>query len=120
LSIRIATAQALSWTFYRLQLNPRVLAKLVEEIDSAVSKLPPGQDINYEVVKSLTYAHCCISETLRLHPSVPKNQKTALEDDTLPDGTFVPKGASVAHIPWVMGRSKEIWGEDAEEYRPER
>ncbi len=44
----------------------------------------------------------------------------ALHDDTLPDGTFVPAGAAVQFVPYSMGRCKELWGDDAEIFRPER
>ena len=57
---------------------------------------------------------------LRLHPSVPVDIKFAVKDDTLPDGTFIPKGSTVIYSPYAMGRSKEIWGADALEFKPER
>ena len=44
----------------------------------------------------------------------------AVEDDVLPDGTVVYKGDVVVWLPYAMGRSKQIWGEDAEEFKPER
>merc|ERR1712151_195589 len=59
-------------------------------------------------------------EGLRLHPSVPLDFKQVLADDTLPNGTWVSRGSSVAYSTYSMGRSKRIWGEDAAEFRPER
>jgi fatty acid omega-hydroxylase len=44
----------------------------------------------------------------------------AVEDDHLPDGTFIPKGTLVAFMPYHMGRSKSIWGPDATSFDPER
>ena len=44
----------------------------------------------------------------------------AAVDDTLPDGTHVPRGTIVAYFPWGMGRSEHIWGSDASDVRPER
>ena len=41
-------------------------------------------------------------------------------DDTLPDGFSVKKGDMVAYQPYAMGRMKFLWGEDAEEFKPER
>jgi cytochrome P450 len=59
-------------------------------------------------------------ETLRLYPSVPKDIKTALASDVLPDGTVVTAGTSVVYLPYVMGRSPALWGEDAARFQPER
>jgi cytochrome P450 len=39
---------------------------------------------------------------------------------TLPNGSFIPPGTSVGINPYVIGRNKHIWGEDADSYRPER
>ncbi len=68
----------------------------------------------------MKYANAIFNETLRLHPSVPKNVKEAVVDEVLPDGTIVPKGSVVAWSPYVMGRSSAIWGFNAREFYPER
>ena len=59
-------------------------------------------------------------ETLRLHPSVPANQKYALDDDIWPDGTVIKKGDYVVWSPWAQGRLESVWGPDAKEFKPER
>lgn len=46
--------------------------------------------------------------------------KMCFSDDTLPDGFSVKKGNLIAYQPWAMGRMKSLWGEDAEEFRPQR
>ncbi|RKO83743.1 cytochrome P450 [Blyttiomyces helicus] len=135
---RDTTAQALSWTFYMLSKNPTVEAKLVEEI---MQTLGDAQVPNYDQVKTMRYANAVFHETLRykprhliiptillfptfpptsLYPSVPKESKQAVADDILPDGTMVDAGTIVMWIPYAMGRSRAIWGEDASEYKPER
>ena len=86
---RDTTAQALSWTFYLLHLNPRVLNVLLKEIDEVLGdKLIP----TYDQCKTMKYANAVFHETLRLYPSVPKNAKEALNDDVLPNGTVIKKG----------------------------
>ncbi|KAG0457095.1 hypothetical protein HPP92_022252 [Vanilla planifolia] len=66
------------------------------------------------------YLHAALSETLRLYPAVPLDAKHCMSDDTLPDGFEVKKGDLVSYQPFAMGRMKFLWGEDAEEFRPER
>jgi cytochrome P450 len=75
---------------------------------------------SFEQVRRMTYAHAVLCETLRLHPSVPKQVKHAVAADVLPDGTHVPAGACVLYSSYVMGRSEAVWGADAEQFRPER
>uniref|UniRef100_A0A803R9V8 Cytochrome P450 n=1 Tax=Cannabis sativa TaxID=3483 RepID=A0A803R9V8_CANSA len=48
------------------------------------------------------------------------NGRCADIDDTLPDGFKVKKGDGVYYISYAMGRMPHLWGEDAEEFRPER
>jgi cytochrome P450 len=38
----------------------------------------------------------------------------------LPDGFKVKKGDLVDYQPYPMGRMKFLWGDDAEEFKPER
>ena len=114
---RDTTAQALSWTMYYLSKNPRVKQKLVEEIQSVLSD---SDRPDYEQIKQLAYAKAVFMETLRLSPSVPKQLKTAVADDILPNGTHIPKGACLVYTAYALGRSKEIWGDDALEFKPER
>ena len=114
---RDTTAQAMSWCVYELNRNPRVLQKLLEEIDS---ELGEADFPTYEQVKNMKYANAVFSETLRLWPSIPKLIRTARRDVTLPDGTLVPKGEAVIWSPFSFGKSKRIWGENAAEFYPER
>uniref|UniRef100_M1D276 Cytochrome P450 n=1 Tax=Solanum tuberosum TaxID=4113 RepID=M1D276_SOLTU len=49
-----------------------------------------------------------------------QDSKVCLSDDTFPDGFKVRKGDAVAYQPWAMGRMTSLWGDDAEDFRPER
>lgn len=118
---RDTTAQALSWTFFMLMCHPRVEAKLLEEIENSISDedLANSADV-YDKIKNMTYAHAVFYEVLRHFPSVPLNQKFALNDDIWPDGTHIKKGDYVLWCPYVQGRSEKVWGPDAKVFRPER
>ncbi|KAG0021387.1 hypothetical protein BGZ80_002502 [Entomortierella chlamydospora] len=115
---RDTTAQALSWQFYSLMANPRVMRNLVQEIDIV---LQGSQSYSYEtMMQELPYLKATFHETLRLYPPVPRNFKMVVDDDVLPGGTRVYKGDVVGISSWCLGRNKNVWGEDAEQFVPER
>jgi len=114
---RDTTAQALSWTLYCLAAHPEVEDKAREEVLDVCGDSGP---LCYDDMNRLPYLQAVISESLRLYPSVPIDIKQAANDDTLPDGTFVPAGCAVMYNIFAMGRDKDIWGDDAEVFRPER
>ncbi|KAF3439954.1 hypothetical protein FNV43_RR18232 [Rhamnella rubrinervis] len=120
------TAITLSWFIYMLSKHPHIQEKVAQE----VRKVTNAKDItNYvefatslseEKLEKMQYLHAAITETLRLYPAVPVDAKICFSDDTLPDGYHVRKGDMVVYQPYAMGRMKFLWGDDAEEFRPER
>ena len=95
-----------------------ILAELRDVFLISDGKLP----LNYDAVQptSLPYTMAVYNETLRLYPPVPVELKESTSDTTFPDGTWLPKGSVMMWSPWSMGRSKNIWGEDADYFKPER
>ncbi|XP_062090548.1 cytochrome P450 704C1-like isoform X2 [Humulus lupulus] len=79
-----------------------------------------AETLSEEVVEKMQYLHAAITETLRIYPAVPVDGKICLSDDKLPDGYSVRKGDLVVYQPYAMGRMKCLWGDDAEQFRPER
>ncbi|KAL0294778.1 UNVERIFIED_CONTAM: cytochrome [Sesamum radiatum] len=120
------TASTLSWFFYMMCKHPHIQEKIVREVREA-AKLGEyssvdeiAESITEEALDKMQYLHAALSETLRLYPAVPSDGKVCFSDDTFPDGFSVKKGNLVAYVPYSMGRMKSLWGEDAEEFRPER
>lgn len=69
---------------------------------------------------NLPYILAIFYESLRFFPPIPFDLKQCQEPTILPDGTYLSKDSIVCWCCWAMNRSKLIWGNDAEEYRPER
>jgi cytochrome P450 len=113
---RDTTAQAMAWCLWNVLQHPEVEARILDEASTVCS----GGPLTYDQIAKLEYLQAVISENLRLFPSVPIELKYTLADDTLPNGTFVPRGTSVAYSAYCMGRSTKLWGPDAEQFRPER
>ncbi|KAK7270545.1 hypothetical protein RIF29_23765 [Crotalaria pallida] len=120
------TAITLSWFLYLLCKHPHVQEKIAQEIREA-TKVSDGSTIDEladsvteENMEKMKYLHAALTETIRLYPAVPVEGKFCFSDDTWPDGFSVKKGDIVSFQPYVMGRMKFLWGEDCEEFRPER
>ena len=86
------------------------------------------KEITFSGLKNCSYLRHVNDESLRLHPVVPVNSRYANKDTTLPYGggidgsapVFVPRGTVCDYSVYVMHRRKDIWGPDADEFRPER
>ncbi|KAK4559931.1 hypothetical protein RGQ29_008930 [Quercus rubra] len=120
------TASTLSWFIYLLCKHPHIQEKIALEVrestnlkdNSSIDEL--ANSITEEALDRMQYLHAALTETLRLYPVVPVDGKVCFSDDTWPDGYCVRKGDAVAYHPYAMGRMKFLWGDDAEEFRPER
>ncbi|KAK9364724.1 cytochrome P450 [Lipomyces kononenkoae] len=128
---RDTTANLLSWTFYLLARHPRVFETLrTEIIDTFGDSLhaPGKKPINFETLKNATYLRHVLNEVLRLYPSVPSNFRVASKDTTLPRGggadgaspVLVRKGEKVFFTVYFMHRRKDLFGDDADSFKPER
>ncbi|KAI9848467.1 MAG: hypothetical protein M1837_000262 [Sclerophora amabilis] len=123
LGARDTTAGLLSDLFFILARRPDVLAKLQAEVAQLNGEKP-----TMETLAKMKYLRNTILETLRLYPVIPTNQRIANKDTFLPcggglDGTspvFVKKDQPVTYHVYSMHRSKETFGEDSEEFKPER
>ncbi len=96
--------------------HPPITQKIITELSD--TQLP----LSFSALQPTTLPHttALFNEVLRLYPPVPIELKECTTPTTFPDGTQLPKGAIVIWATWAMGRSKNIWGEDADEFRPER
>ncbi|KAJ7962248.1 putative Cytochrome P450 [Quillaja saponaria] len=121
------SAGTLSWFFYMLCKKPLVQEKVAQEVKDVTGSQQTEANID-EFVARLTdaaleqmhYLHAALTETLRLYPAVPVDGRVAEADDILPDGYRLKKGDGVYYISYAMGRMTYIWGDDAEEFQPER
>lgn len=69
-----------------------------------------------------------IRVALRLFPSAPINTRTACQTTILPTGggpdgsapVLIRRGENVMYLVYAMHRRKDLYGADADEFRPER
>ncbi|KGO73224.1 Cytochrome P450 [Penicillium italicum] len=120
---RDTTANLLSIVFFNLAREPDVWAKLRKEVLALDGRKPSFEDL-----KSMSYLTWVLNETLRMHPLVPFNIRQANRDTYLPVGggpdgkspVHIPKGHEIIYSVYTMHRDKEVFGSDADEFRPER
>ncbi|KAG0207289.1 hypothetical protein BGX28_001446 [Mortierella sp. GBA30] len=111
---RDTTAQALSWMYYEVMKNPEVEKNIWQEVDRL------GTPTYEMLTKDMRYSNAVFLEALRLYPPVPRNLKTARENDVLPNGVVVNAGDRIMFSTYAIGRNRGVWGPQAPEFLPER
>ncbi|EKM75454.1 hypothetical protein AGABI1DRAFT_132240 [Agaricus bisporus var. burnettii JB137-S8] len=110
------TASGLTWTLWLLANDKESQRKLREELRPVMADNPHP---DYRTLKDLKWLDCVVMESMRVMPPVPLTVRIAKETGVI-DGIVIPKG-TMFYIPIrVVNTWKVIWGEDAEEYHPER
>ena len=120
---RDTTASLLTNVWFVLSKRPDLWSKLQAEIATLDGEVP-----TFDQMKNLKFLKALLNESLRLHPVVPGNSREAFEDTVLPvgggpDGSaplFIKKGQVMAWSVYAMHRRKDFYGQDADEFKPER
>ncbi|KAH8115673.1 cytochrome P450, partial [Phellopilus nigrolimitatus] len=127
------TTSAISRTLDVLSQWPDVQSRLREEV-TAARKEHGGTDLDYDTLMGLPYLDAVCRETLRVFPPVPVVDRITKRDvvvplafplqpgDGKPEIKEIPLKKNTTVIVSILGanRSKAIWGDDANEWKPER
>lgn len=125
---RDTTASLLSYVFMLFTEHPEVYQKLRAIVLENFGTYKNPHDITFASLKSCSYLQWILNETLRLYPVVPIDSRLALKDTTIPSGggpngtspIYVRKGTQIEYSVYVMHRRKDLWGQDADKFRPDR
>ncbi|KAG8743100.1 hypothetical protein FRC10_000400 [Ceratobasidium sp. 414] len=123
------TSTSTTWALYALTKHPEVQRKLRQELlESGLGDEPTMADLD-----KLPYLDNVVRESLRVHPPAPSTVREAAQDVHIPvsksfkdrygvERTHITlqKGDSIFIPILSMNRDKDIWGDDAGEFRPER
>ncbi|KAH0837735.1 hypothetical protein AYO21_09358 [Fonsecaea monophora] len=117
------TSSSFTWVTYLLALHPDIQSRLRAEIHAAIpngfSTVDPQDTTIASVLESLPLLNGVCSESLRVLPAVPVTMRTTKRDTTL-IGHPVAAGTKFIMAPWAVNNDPELWGPDAQEFRPER
>lgn len=115
------TSISLNATLFNIITHPAAHQKLRIELDEAAARGELSDPPTFAETQNLPYLQACIKEALRMHPAtglplwrqVPQGGATIC-------GQYFPEGTNVGINSWVAHRNHEVWGKNADEFRPER
>ncbi|XP_052145234.1 dimethylnonatriene synthase-like isoform X2 [Oryza glaberrima] len=121
------TSVSVEWAMSEVLRNPSVLAKATDELDRVVGR---RRLVAEDDIPNLPYLDAVVKESMRLHPVVPLLVPRVSREDAYSvsgagDGGAaasydIPAGTRVLVNVWAIGRDPAVWGDAAEEFRPER
>ncbi|KAK7031127.1 hypothetical protein VNI00_013735 [Paramarasmius palmivorus] len=125
------TGNTLSWLFYELAKHPADQERLYQEIKHVREQ--KGEELTANDFDSMPFLHAVIKEALRIHPVVARLIREAEQDDVIPlaHPIISASGEMISEVPVAKGQRiwvsiigynylKEVWGEDADEWNPDR
>ncbi|KAI1180234.1 cytochrome P450 [Nemania sp. FL0916] len=115
------TASAIRITLFYLIATPSAYQRLKAEMKAAIKTGKASNPITGAEARELPYLQAVLYEGLRIRPPATATfgKEVPPEGDTI-HGHFIPGGTSVGpNLPSLM-RSKALFGEDADIFRPER
>ncbi|KAG7087817.1 hypothetical protein E1B28_013757 [Marasmius oreades] len=113
------TSGQMAWVVMSLVLYPDVQKKAQEEVDRVVGRdrMPTYKDLEPE---QMPYLNALLREILRWRGVGPLGIPHRLNQDDYYEGYFLPKDTIVVPNAWAMNHDENVWGYDAEDFRPER
>ncbi len=106
------TAISVIWTMYALLSDTQIMQRLGEAL----------QTVNldsYESIASCVYLDWVVKESMRLNPPVWVMSREAKAHDEI-GGYSIKPGDSLVFSQSIIHKKKNLWGEDADLFRPER
>ncbi|KAG8832855.1 hypothetical protein FRC17_000510 [Serendipita sp. 399] len=110
------TSGMLSFITYELLKKPSAYARVREEVDTVLQ----GKPVQPEHLSKLPYIVAVMRESLRLHPPATIIGVTSPQDTVVLGKYFIQMNTVVTLQIAQIHRDPDVYGEDAEEFRPER
>ncbi|KAJ4159155.1 uncharacterized protein LMH87_008067 [Akanthomyces muscarius] len=114
------TATAIQATILHIITSCNAYSCLQSEIATAEKDGRISTPVTNAEAQSLPYLQAVILEGLRMFPPAAALYPKVCDTDEVLCGVSIPAGTNVAWSPWTIMRSKEVFGADANLFRPER
>jgi cytochrome P450 len=106
---------------YEICRRPDVYKRVQAEVDQYYRQHQLSKGITYKQIQDLPYLTAVCKESMRMSPSIPAQLPRLTPPGGLQVGAyFLPEGTEVGINPITQNRDEEIWGLDADQFRPER
>lgn len=105
--------------FY-LSTTPSAYKRLQKEVDAFHNDNHLSQPITYLQTQELPFLQAVVKESMRLLPSIVFQLLRHAPPDFVVRGVRIPENTPVGISPIAQNRDKDIFGQDADEFRPER
>ncbi|RKU39859.1 hypothetical protein DL546_000216 [Coniochaeta pulveracea] len=113
---------ALQSFVYHMIRHPTAWQRVRDEIDAARKEgCCTDRVVSFDHAQKLPYLQACIKEAIRVFSPVPMGlPRVAPKGGVTISNRSFPAGTVLSINPWVIHHSKEIWGPDADEFKPQR
>ncbi|KAF8992112.1 cytochrome P450 [Cyathus striatus] len=111
------TSKQMLWFFVSMIVHPEVQKKAQKEIDQVVGR---GRLPTFKDVENLSYIRAIVKEVMRWRGVAPLGVPHRSTQDDIYQGYFIPKGTVCIVNAWGLNHDKNVYGEDADLFRPER
>ncbi|KAI6684885.1 hypothetical protein NL676_030798 [Syzygium grande] len=109
------TANWLTWTMVVLSMHPEWQEKAREEVLKVCGDRIP----NIDEINRLKIVSMILHEVMRLYPPVTALYRHTCKNTTL-GGMSIPAGVDILLPTLLLHFDPKLWGDDADEFRPER
>ncbi|OAQ97358.1 hypothetical protein LLEC1_01283 [Akanthomyces lecanii] len=114
------TATAIQATILHIITSRDAYSRLKREIATAAEKGRISTPVTNAEAQSLPYLQAVILEGLRMFPPAAALYPKVCDTDEVLCGVSIPAGTNVAWSPWTIMRNRDVFGRDADLFRPER
>ncbi|GJP40918.1 hypothetical protein CLOM_g581 [Closterium sp. NIES-68] len=112
------TSALLTWTVLLLSQHDTWQQRAREEARQVLGA--DGAGLTMEKTSELKVITMVLNEALRLYPPAPMVMRQCIARTKLSETLTIPAGCGVLVPVGAMHRRKELWGDDADEFKPER
>lgn len=115
------TTVTLNGIYFHLLTHPDSFAKLRAELDDATANGQLSDPVTFAETQKLPYLQAVLREGMRMHPATgsPMWRRVPAGGETI-CGYYFPEGCNVGINSWVAHHNRDVYGADADEFRPER